>query len=440
MRAIIAGGGIGGLTLALMLHQRGFKATVFEQAESVRTLGVGINTLPHAIKELAELGLLPALDKLAIRTEELIYKTARGQEILRQKRGLHAGYDYPQFSIHRGMLQKAIYDACVAEMGCDAIITNHRLVDFAQTRSGVAATFVRRDGGPEETMLGDVLIGADGIHSNVRRKLHGDEGPPRWNGVMMWRGATWFKPFLTGRSMIIAGGMGAKLVLYPIHNHPDRPNETVMNWVICAKTGQDGDPSPKRDDWSRPGSASEVEPYIDGLFTLDEVNVRALVEATPEFYVYPMCDRDPLPSWSEGRVTLLGDAAHPMYPVGSNGASQAILDARRLADLLAEHRDNPAAAVAAYEADRRPTTSSIVKANRKGGPEQVIDLVEARAPDGFNDINDVASPDELRAIVGDYQQMAGFSTEQVNDPDSEQAPAAIAPPALKRSRTQAASA
>ena len=416
MRAIIAGGGIGGLTLALMLHRRGFKATVFEQAESVRTLGVGINTLPHAIKELAELDLLPTLDQMAIRTEELIYKTARGQEILRQPRGVHAGYDFPQFSIHRGMLQKALYNACVAEMGCDAIITNHKLVDFAQTARGVAASFVRRDGGPEETMLGDVLIGADGIHSNVRRKLLGGvEDAPHWNGVMMWRGATWFKPFLTGRSMIIAGGMQAKLVLYPIHNHPDRPNETVMNWVICVKIGQEGDPSPKRDDWSRPGAASEVEPYIDDIFHLEEVNLRALVEATPEFYVYPMCDRDPMSNWSQGRVTLLGDAAHPMYPVGSNGASQAILDARRLADMLAEHRNDPAAALKAYDADRRPKTTAIVEANRKGGPEQVIDLVEKRAPEGFDNINDVASPEELREIVGDYQQMAGFSKEQVND-------------------------
>jgi 2-polyprenyl-6-methoxyphenol hydroxylase-like FAD-dependent oxidoreductase len=413
MRVIIAGGGVGGLTAALALRQKGIDAEVFEQSRSVRALGVGINTLPHAIKELADLGLLEALDRTAIRTHELIYKNSHGQEILRQTRGLDAGYDYPQFSIHRGRLQKTILEHAIAELGAERIHAGHRLVRFSQDGGGVQAVFENRISGEEQTVEGDVLVGADGIHSTVRAHYHPDEGPPSWNGVVMWRGATWWKPFLTGRSMVIAGGMSAKLVLYPILNDPEgHPGQTLMNWVVCAKVGDAASPLPVREDWSKPAALEDVLPHANA-FTVSEVDLEALIRATPEFYVYPMCDRDPLEKWSDGRVTLLGDAAHPMYPVGSNGASQAILDARALADHLSAQAD-PRAALAAYDEERRTATAGIVMANRKGGPEGVIDLVEARAPDGFAEINEVATPDELKALVGDYQQMAGFATQQVN--------------------------
>jgi len=415
MRVIIAGGGIGGLTAALALHQRGIEAHVFEQSRSVRELGVGINTLPHAIKELAGLNLLAALDETAIRTHELIYKNSHGQEILRQLRGLDAGYDYPQFSIHRGKLQKTILDHAVAVLGAGKIHAGHRLIRFSQDDDGVRAVFEDRQTGDEHTVAGDVLVGADGIHSTVRAHYHPDEGPPSWNGAIMWRGATWWEPFLTGRSMVIAGGMSAKLVLYPIFNDPlDYPGKTLMNWVVAAKVGDAAAPLPVREDWSKPAALEDVLPHAR-TFTVTELDLEALIRATPEFFVYPMCDRDPLEQWTDGRVTLLGDAAHPMYPVGSNGASQAVLDARSLADHLAA-REDPRDALRAYDEERRPATAAIVVANRSGGPEGVIDLVEDRAPDGFDDINQVATPDELRAIVGDYHQMAGYAKDQVNQP------------------------
>lgn len=412
MRVIIVGGGIGGLTAALALTKAGIDVQLCEQSRSIQELGVGINTLPHAIKELADLGLLEALDATAIRTSELIYKNNHGQEILRQTRGLNAGYDYPQFSVHRGKLQAVIYDAATAALG-DNLKTGHQLLRFSQSDTGVEAVFLNRETDEEITLKGDVLVGADGIHSTVRAHYQPNQGPPSWNGILMWRGAVWWPPFLSGKSMIISGGMKAKLVLYPIFNDAENhPGLTLMNWVVCAKLGDSTTPLPLREDWSKPAALADVLPHAQN-FHLDELDVEAMIRATPEFFVFPMCDRNPLDSWSDDRITLLGDAAHPMYPVGSNGASQAILDARALTDhLLAA--DNPTAALQAYEAERLPATSAIVLANRKGGPEGVIDMVEARAPDGFDDINDVATPEEMRGHVGEYQQIAGYSKAQVN--------------------------
>ena len=411
MKAIIAGGGIGGLTTALMLHARGIACDVFEQAEQVRELGVGINTLPHAIKELAGLGLLERLDAVAIRTYELFYTNRFGQQIWHELRGLDAGYDVPQFSVHRGRLQGVIYQAVRARLGESRIHTGHRLGAFRQDDAGVTAYFFDRTGAHRATIHGDVLIGADGIHSAVREALYPHEGPARWNGLMLWRGAIDWPKFLTGRSMIIAGGMAAKLVLYPIAEG-SRDDKRLTNWAVVAKIGDGSTPPPRKEDWSRPGRMEDLAPHIR-RFQIGQVDAQAMIEATPEFWEYPMCDRDPLPRWSHGRVTLLGDAAHPMYPVGSNGASQAILDARALADRLvtAEHA---AHALWAYEQERLPPTAQIVRMNRSGGPEGVIDAIEARAPDGFADIDAVMSYEQRKAIVRGYAQTAGFAREQVN--------------------------
>ena len=411
MKVIIVGGGIGGLTTALMLHARGIDCEVFEQSDQVRELGVGINTLPHAIKELAALGLMERLDAVAIRTYELFYTNRFGQEIWRELRGLDAGYDVPQFSVHRGRLQGVIYQAVRARLGESRIHTGHRLGAFRQDEAGVTAYFFDRTGPHRATAHGDVLVGADGIHSAVREALYPNEGPARWNGLMLWRGALDWPRFLTGRSMIIAGGMAAKLVIYPIAEG-SREDRRLTNWAVVAKIGDGTTPPPRKEDWSRPGRMEDLAPHIR-RFEIKHIDARSLIEATPDFWEYPMCDRDPLPRWSHGRVTLLGDAAHPMYPVGSNGASQAILDARALADRLvaAEH---PAHALWAYEQERLPPTAQIVRMNRSGGPEGVIDAVEARAPDGFSNIDAVLSYEERKAIVRGYAQTAGFAREQVN--------------------------
>lgn len=410
MKVVIVGGGIGGLTLALMLHARGIAATVYEQSSEIREVGVGINTLPHAIRELAELGLLPALDAVAIRTRELIYMNRFGQTVWREPRGLHAGAPVPQFSIHRGRLQGVIRDAVVERLSPDALRCGRRLQGFMQDEGGVTAYFAdSRRGEAGETARADVLIAADGIHSTVRGHYFPNQGSPRWNGVQMWRGACDWPSFLDGESMIIAGGMAGKLVLYPIAAG-SKPDTRLTNWVVNIRTGDPAKPPPK-EAWSKPGRLEDVLPYAR-RFTVPGVDVLALIQASPGFWDYPMCDRDPLPRWTHGRVTLLGDAAHPMYPVGSNGASQAILDARCLADALvrAEH---PRQALAAYEVERLPATAEIVAMNRVGGPERVIDAIEELAPNGFDDVERVMSYARREAIVKSYAGKAGFAPEQL---------------------------
>jgi len=399
MRVLIAGGGIGGLTLALSLHERGIPCALFESAQEVRELGVGINTLPHAIRELAALGLLPALDAAAIRTRELRYLNRFGQEIWVERRGTHAGHDFPQFSIHRGRLHGVLWRAALERLG-RRIQTGRRLVAFSQTPRGVTARFA--DG---TTARGDVLVGADGIHSTIRAILHPDDGGIRWNGIQMWRGAVDWPVFEGGDTMIIAGDMKEKLVLYPIAEGT-RPDTRLTNWVVCAQIGDPTRPPPRREDWSRPGRLDEILPHVR-RFRIPLLDVEALIRATPQSFEYPMCDRDPLPWWTQGRVTLLGDAAHPMYPVGSNGASQAVLDARCLARLLAE--SPPPDALGAYQAERLPRTAEIVRSNRLGGPERVVDVVSERAPDGFTRLEDVISREDLAAIAGGYAKMAGFA-------------------------------
>ncbi|GHC70283.1 flavin-dependent oxidoreductase [Limoniibacter endophyticus] len=411
MKAIIVGGGIGGLTTALMLHARGIDCQIFEAAPEVKELGVGINVLPHAIKELAEIGLLPALDAIGIRTRELIYSTRSGQEIWREPRGVDAGFDVPQFSIHRGHLQKMLYNAVLERLGSDAIVTAQPCSGYSQSESCATAHFA--EGASIKAASGDVLIAADGIHSAIRKQMFPAEPGLKWNGVMMWRGAVEREPFLDGRTMIVAGGFTYKLVLYPIARG-SQPGKVLTNWVVTYRPGAEGDVAPKREDWNRRGTHEELMPHVE-KFGIDPaiIDLAALVRSTETFFEYPMCDRDPLPWWTDGRVALIGDAAHPMYPVGSNGASQAIIDARTLADCLAS-AEHGRAALAAYQAIRLPATAEIVRLNRKGGPEGVIDEVERRAPEGCDDLDAVITFTEREAIVRGYAAKAGFTQAQVN--------------------------
>ena len=386
MKVIIVGAGVGGLTLALMLHQRGLHCEVFEAVPALRPLGVGINVLPHAVRELALLDLLPKLDAIAVRTRELTYANRFGQEIWRELRGLDAGLDAPQFSIHRGFLQNALFEAVVKRLGSDAVMLNRRLLNYRQDESGVVAEFATT-ADDRLQVPGDIMIGCDGIHSSARALLYPNEGDLRWNGVMMWRGAALHAPLADGRSMVVAGGFSHKLVLYPI-GPPQADGRQLLNWVVTYRQAEPGSPVPQREDWNRQGAISDLLPHLAAFSGLP-IDLEALVRLSPEFYEYPMVDRDPLPRWTHGRITLLGDAAHPMYPVGSNGAGQAILDARAL-----------------------PKTAAVVASNRSGGPEGAIDEVERRAPNGFAKLTDVIDHDELQAIVSGYAKMAGFAPRQ----------------------------
>ena len=411
MKVLIAGGGIGGLTTALYLHRAGIDVEIFERADAIRELGVGINMLPHAVKELADLGLMTDLDAAGIRTRELIYASRFGQIVWQELRGLDAGYDVPQISIHRGQLLGLIHKAVIARLGSSAIHTGWSVTGFTQTAGGVSVRLAQPNGSIVERQ-GDLLVGADGIHSTVRAALYPNEGPPIWSGIMLWRGTVRWPTWRDGRTMAIAGGNFAKFVYYPIAGDPQCPDMRLTNWAVMARTG-DADTRPRRrEDWSRTGVMEEVLPFVRDRFHLDFASPASIIEATDPFYEYPNCDRDPLPRWSFGRVTLLGDAAHPMYPVGSNGASQAILDARCLATCLVACLRSEAsveAALARYDGERRPPTSEIVLANRRGGPEGVIDMIEARAPNGFDTIDEVASYEERKAVVRGYASLAGFA-------------------------------
>jgi 2-polyprenyl-6-methoxyphenol hydroxylase-like FAD-dependent oxidoreductase len=403
MKALIVGAGIGGLAAALSCHRRGIECEVYEQSAAVTELGVGFNILPHAVRELRELGLLAELDRVGVRTQELLYLNRFGQPLWHEPRGTDAGHDAPQFSIHRGHLQGILYRAVRERLGEGAVRTGWRLAGFEQAAGQVTAVFADRTGREVGRRQGDLLVGADGIRSTVRAALNPGEGGPLWNGPVLWRGTRDWPAFLTGRSMIIAGGQRVKVIVYPIG-----PGETastrLTNWGMIAAPERPGDTW--LGDWSRTGNPEELRAFL-APFRIGQVDVAALIGQTPVFYEYPLCDRDPLPRWSHGRVTVLGDAAHPMYPVGSNGATQAIIDARCLADRVAEH--GAEAGLAAYDDERRPATTAIVQANRSGGPEGLIDAAERLAPDGFDDLEAVFPLAERERIISGYAQTAGFA-------------------------------
>lgn len=406
MTVLIIGAGIAGLTTALSLHQIGVECRVFESVETIEPLGVGINTLPHAVRELTELGLADKLAETAVATAELAYYSKHGKLIWSEPRGRAAGYNWPQFSIHRGALQMILLEAARARLGADRILSGHHLQNWEATAEEVLASFVNRRTGARVEAKGALMIAADGIHSTVRAQLYPEEGLPLWNGAILWRGVTRGKTFLTGRTMIMAGHEFQKFVCYPISCR-----EPALNWIAERKFKPDY--RWRREDWNRRGDLAEFLPQFES-WKFDWLDVPALIRAADGCYEYPMVDRNPLERWTFGRVTLLGDAAHPMYPIGSNGASQAILDARVVAREIHAHGTTEAA-LAAYEAERRPATSAIVLANRKNGPEQVMQMVEERAPAGFARIEDVLTGQELQDAAAGYKRIAGFDKDSLNN-------------------------
>lgn len=409
MDVIVVGAGIGGLAAALSLQARGVNVTVFEAVRDVRPLGVGINVLPHATAILSDLGLLEALSASGIETRELVYFNRFGQEIWREPRGLDAGYPVPQFSMHRGRFQGLLLEAARARLPAKNLRFGLAYKAHRDLPGGrVSVIFEDRSTGktvgPIEV---DALIGADGIHSAVRKRFYPDEGPPRWSGAVLWRAATESAPFLSGRSMIMAGHANQKLVIYPISKEAHDRGRSLTNWIAELQLGAPGDPVPSRESWNKPGALEDFLPeFADWRF--DWLDFPSLAQGTKQIFEFPMVDRDPVPAWSFGATTLLGDAAHPMYPIGSNGASQAIIDARLLAELLALGAGDIHGALAAYEAERRPATAALVDANRRQGPDEVLQIVHERAPEGFADLHDVISAEELQGIAAKYKQVAGF--------------------------------
>jgi 2-polyprenyl-6-methoxyphenol hydroxylase-like FAD-dependent oxidoreductase len=406
LTVLIIGAGIAGLTTALSLHQIGVDCRVFESVDTIEPLGVGINTLPHAVRELFDIGLRAPLEAAAVATARLAYYSSHGQQIWSEPRGQAAGYHWPQLSINRGELQMILLAAARERLGSDRILTGHQLTGCEETATGVRAHFVhRRTGVKRDDAEGSLLIGADGIHSAVRSVLYPNEGPPLWNGAIMWRGITLGLQFLDGRTMIMAGHEAQKFVAYPIAR-----DGAVVNWIAERRFRPDH--VWRREDWNRPGNRDDFLPSFAG-WQFDWLDVPSVITGAAQCFEYPMVDRDPVDRWTFGRVTLLGDAAHAMYPIGSNGASQAILDARVLAREIQTHGTTPDA-LEAYEAERRPATARIVLANRRNGPEQVMQLVEERAPNGFARIEDVLTSEELEDAASGYKRIAGFDKDELN--------------------------
>lgn len=409
MTVLIAGAGIGGLALGLSLHQIGVPFRIFEAVEEVRPLGVGINVQPHAIRELFDLGLEARLDAVGLRTEEVAYFSAQGGEIWREPRGMFAGYNWPQYSIHRGELQMLLLRALQERAGAEAVQFGTAVSGWSEQGGAVTIGLERRaDGADLGVAEGDVLIAADGINSKLRAALYPDEGAAHWGGTMMWRGVTRGPAFLSGRSMAMAGHKACKFVCYPIHEYDD--GTVLINWIAdrAMPEGYDW----RRQDWNRAGQPEDFLPAFDD-WHFDWLDVPDVIRRADSVWEYPMVDREPLPRWSHGRMTLLGDAAHAMYPIGSNGASQAILDARVLAGILrAEGRNE--AALRAYDDARRGPVNALVLANRGDGPDKVLDIVAARAPSGFDHIHDVMSATELEAAAAAYKKLAGMDRETLN--------------------------
>lgn len=410
MKVLIAGAGPGGLCAALHLARTGIECEVFESVQQIRQLGVGLNLLPHAVRELTLLGMGDSLAETGVATAELGYFNKFGSEIWREPRGLAAGYRWPQYSIQRGIFQNVLLDRFREAVGEDRLHTGHHLASFDQDSGGVTARFINKATGEMvDERRGDVLIAADGIHSVARKHFYAFEKQPVYSGRVLWRAVTEARPFLTGRSMIMAGYADRKFVAYPVCDASPETGRAPINWVADVYVGGE---APMARDWNRRAESTTVLRYFAD-WRFGWLDVPSLIRGAEVVYEYPLVDRDPLPRWSFGRVTLLGDAAHPMYPIGSNGASQAILDAAALADALSSIPD-PESALRGYEAERLEKTSRIVLSNRQQGPEIVMQMVEDRAPNGFRNLHDVISRKELEEIAESYKAVAGFDRDRLN--------------------------
>ena len=400
MRVAVIGGGIAGLAFALALHQRGIACVVFESAREVKELGVGITVLPHGMRELSALGLEERLRAVAIENEESVFFNRHGQLIYREPRGRFAGYPHPEFGIHRGRLHRVLFDAAMERLPAGSILTDHRCERVEQDSGGVTVVHSRG------TTRADVAVACDGFNSTVRRHFYPGERPA-FTGINTWRGVTRAKPILGGRSYLRIGTVDTgKIVIYPIADNIDGAGRQLINWM--AEIRMPGEPM---NDWNKPGRLEDfIGIYRDWRF--DWLDVPALIEGADTILEYPMVDKDPVPRWTFERVTFMGDAAHPMYPRGSNGAAQALIDARTLADELAKGAD-AREALAAYEKARLEATARVVRTNREHPPDYIIMKVdELTGGKPFANIDDVISQAELRALSDNYKRVAGFALEK----------------------------
>jgi len=407
---IIAGGGIGGLATALTLHQIGVPCLVFEAVREMRPLGVGINLQPNAVRELYDLGFSAAdLDAVGLPAKEWALVGLNGNDIYSEPRGLLAGYNWPQYAVHRGRLHMLLYDRLVQRIGADAVRLGSRVTGYRKNADGSVTALIEHAGGSTEAS-GALLIGADGIHSAVRAQMHPAQPPIHWGGAVMWRGTTWGKPIRTGASFVGLGTHRQRMVFYPISQPDPLSGLSMINWI--AEVTMDNAEGWKQSGWFRQVGTADFAHHFDG-WIWDWLDVPAMVRQADSAFENPMIDRDPIPTWCDGPVALLGDAAHAMYPTGSNGGSQAIVDARVLGAAMVEHGVTPEA-LAAYDAKLCAPVSQLVLRNRGAGPFGLLNMVDERCGGTFHNIDDVIPPKERADFMAGYKAAAGFAIEALN--------------------------
>ena len=403
MNIAIVGGGIAGLSFALGLHKRGIECDVFEAVNEIKEIGVGITLLPHAMRELADLGLQDALEAVGIENLESVFYTQHGQYVYKEARGRHAGYALPEIGIHRGKLHRILFEAAVSRLGANKVHTGMRCSAFSQNEDGVQIEFSNAHTQTSVTVQAQIAVACDGVNSVIRKQIHPQDSLC-FAGINTWRGVTVHPPILTGKSYLRIGTVEVgKMVIYPIIDNVDGKGNQLINWVAELQK-----PNAAMNDWNRPGDPAVcAEIFKDWMF--DFLNVPELILKADKVFEYPMVDKNALPFWTQGRVTLMGDAAHPMYPRGSNGSAQALIDARTLADQLAQHTD-PKEALKAYEVLRLTPTAKVVETNRNVPPDFII--MKAQELSGgkpFRHIDDLITQDELRQISDHYKTVAGFA-------------------------------
>jgi 2-polyprenyl-6-methoxyphenol hydroxylase-like FAD-dependent oxidoreductase len=410
-RVIIAGGGIGGLATALTLHQIGVPCTVFESVRDMRPLGVGINMQPNAVRELYDLGFSEAdLDRVGLPAREWALVGLNGNDIYSEPRGLLAGYNWPQYAVHRGQFHVLLHEKLVERSGPQTVRLGSRVTGYRKNADGGVTAFIHRADGATSEETGALLIGADGIHSAIREQMHPAQPPIHWGGAVMWRGTTWAKPIRTGSSFVGLGTHRQRIVFYPI-SHPDpKTGLSMINWI--AEVTMDSAEGWKQSGWFRQVSVREFLHYF-ASWIWDWLDVPVLIKQADAVFENPMIDRDPAPTWRDGPVLLLGDAAHAMYPTGSNGGSQAIIDARVLGAAIVEHGVTPEA-LAAFDEKLREPISKLILRNRGAGPFGLLAIVDERCGGAFDNIDDVIPPQERTEFMAGYRAAAGFAIETLN--------------------------
>jgi 2-polyprenyl-6-methoxyphenol hydroxylase-like FAD-dependent oxidoreductase len=399
------------LSLALTLQQIGVPCLVFESVPEIKPLGVGINLQPNAVRELYELGFGPdSLDRIGVQTQEWALVGLNGHEVYSEPRGLKAGYTWPQYSVHRGGLQMMLYRAVLERLGSASIRTGVKVEGYRNNGDGKVTALLRSRGGHSSEVEGALLIGADGLHSAVRRQMYPEQPPIHWGGAIMWRGVTVGKPIRTGASFVGLGTHRHRVVFYPISAPDPSTGLADINWI--AELTVDSSGGLPDGDWNKRVIQDDFLHHFEH-WNYDWIDIPAMLRGATEVFEYPMIDREPVPTWVEGHVALLGDAAHVMYPTGSNGASQAIVDSRVLGAAILEHGVN-SRALRAYDTQLCKQISELVLRNRGAGPFGLLNLLDDRCGGVFDNIDDVIPRAERDEFMQRYRTAAGLAAEKLN--------------------------